>query len=317
MSMHANALRRWAPLGLLVAIGLAGCGTEPAPAPEDAAAVAAFATAEEAWRTQRRERLLAADGWTSLVGLHWIAPGDHRVGSAAGNDVRIAMGPARLGRLSLADGRVRFVPAPGAGVEVGGRAVHEPVALRTDADAAGPDVIAFDGGEGRATVIERMGRLALRVRHARAPSRTAFTGLSYWPAEPSWQVTGRFVPHGAGRTIDIANVLGGVEPLPNPGAIEFSRDGRAYRLEAIDEGGDTLFLVFADRTNGHGSYPAGRFLDVPRPGADGTVVLDFNRAYNPPCAFTDFATCPLPPPENRLDLAVTAGEKAYHEPTPP
>jgi hypothetical protein len=102
--------------------------------------------------------------------------------------------------------------------------------------------------------------------------------------------------------------------MPNPGAVVFEHDGQRHRIEALDEGDGTLFLIFADRTSGHGSYPAGRYLKAPKPDATGRVVLDFNRAYNPPCAFTDFATCPLPPPENRLDIAIEAGEKAYHKP---
>ena len=296
--------------GVLLAALLAGCGPEPAPEPGDAAALAAFASAEEVWRAQRRERLLAPDGWTSLIGLHWIQPGDHFVGSAPGNGMRIAMGPPELGRLALKDGVVRFFPSAGAGATVDGEPANAPVVLRSDADPEGPSVIGFGDGDGKATVIERHGRLALRVRHALAPTRVNFAGLDYWPAAKEWQVEGRFVAHPPGRTIEIADIIGGTEPLPNPGAIEFTRDGRTYRIEAIDEG-DTLFLVFADRTNGHGSYPAGRFMDVPQPDADGRVLLDFNRAYNPPCAFTAFATCPLPPPENRLDLAIPAGEKAY------
>ena len=171
--------------------------------------------------------------------------------------------------------------------------------------------IGFNDGKGQATVIERAGRHALRVKDADAPTRTGFAGLDYWPADPAWRVTGRFVPHPAGRTLDVASVINTIEPMPNPGAIEFERGGHHYRLEALDEGDGGLSLIFADRTNGHGSYGAGRFLDADMPGADGRVVLDFNRSYNPPCAFTAYATCPLPPPENRLDLAVTAGEKIY------
>ncbi len=300
-------------LFLACALG-AACDRSPAPEPVDAASVTAFVTAEETWRAQRRERLLAPDGWTSLIGLYGIEPGEHFVGSAPTNGLRIAMGPAELGLLSLAGGEVRFTPSEGSGVTIDGTAAGGTAVLRTDAHPQGPSVLGFGAGDGQATVIERMGRLALRVRHALAPTRTGFTGLDYWPADPSWQVRGRFLPHPPGRTIDIASIIGGTEPMPNPGVIEFVRDGRTHRIEAIDEGGDTLFLVFADRTNGHGSYPAGRFMDVPRPDDDGNVILDFNRAYNPPCAFTPFATCPLPPPENRLDLAIDAGEKAYRKP---
>src|SRR5690606_24859259 len=150
---------------------------------------------------------------------------------------------------------------------------------------------------------------ALRVRHLDAPTRAAFAGLEYWPAQQDWTVTGRFIAYPPGKVVEMASIVGGVDSMPSPGAIEFQREGQTYRLEAVDDGGGELFLVFADRTNGQGSYGAGRFLYAPMPDADGRVVLDFNRAFSPPCAFTGFATCPLPPPENRLDLAVTAGEK--------
>ena len=111
--------------------------------------------------------------------------------------------------------------------------------------------------------------------------------------------------------MQVANIIGGLDDAKNPGAVEFERDGKTYRIEVIDEGDGELFLVFADRTNGHGSYGAGRFLYTPMPDAQGRVTIDFNQGYNPPCAFTSFATCPLPPAQNRLDLAITAGEKAY------
>ena len=122
---------------------------------------------------------------------------------------------------------------------------------------------------------------------------------------------GKFVPHEAGRTVQIVNVINQVEQVPNPGLVEFQRDGKTFQLEAIDEGEPTLFLVFADRTSGHGSYPAGRYMDIARPDAKGNVTLDFNRAYNPPCAFTAYATCPMPPAANRLDLVIAAGERVY------
>ena len=284
---------------------------------EDAAALDAgdaFARTEAEWRAQREERLLAPDGWASLVGLHWIDAGPHYVGSGANSGIRLSMGPPDLGLLTLEDGEVTFKPARGAGITVDGTAAGGTVVLRDDMAPGGPSVIGFDGTDGKAMVIARQGRLALRVKHAQAPSRTQFAGLDYWPADPDWLVQGRFVPNPPGTTIEIADIIGGTEPVANPGAVEFTRDGRTYRIQALDEGGEELFLVFADRTNGRGSYGAGRFLYVPKPDADGNVPVDFNKAYNPPCAFTSFATCPLPPPENRLDLEVTAGEKAYAKP---
>src|SRR5690606_2820628 len=140
---------------------------------------------------------------------------------------------------------------------------------------------------------------------------TGFGTIDHWPVDAGWMIEARFEPHPAGKTIGIASITGGIDPMPNPGVLAFSRDGSDYRLETLDDGSGGLFIVFADRTNGLGSYGAGRYLDASVADAGGRVMLNFNRAYNPPCAFTDFATCPLPPPENRLDLAVTAGEKAY------
>ncbi|MCR6495816.1 DUF1684 domain-containing protein [Thermomonas sp. S9] len=186
--------------------------------------------------------------------------------------------------------------------------------LRSDADPGGASLIGFDDGKGQALVIARGGRLALRVKHADAPSRVHFSGLDYWPGGPQWRLPARFIPHPPGKTLPVVNIIGITENIPNPGALEFTRNGTRYRLEALAEGEGTLLVVFADRTSGHGSYGAGRFLDAPLPDAQGRVLLDFNRAYNPPCAFTLFATCPLPPPQNRLNLRVEAGEKAYRKP---
>ncbi len=313
--------RRYSAASFLAAVLLAtavGCGGDPLSNSDKgtdlAAEQIAFNVEQQAWRDQRRERLLAPDGWASLIGLHWITPGAHYLGSSAGNGIQLAMGPAHLGMIDLRDEQVRFVPDPAGGPTVDGEPMTGSVVLRSDDDPAGPSVLGFDDDRGQATVILRNERYALRVRHADAPTRTGFTGLTYWPADPDWVLTGRFIPHPPGKVIEVANIIGAFDPTPNPGAVEFQRDGQTHRLEAIDDGSGELFLVFADRTNGHGSYGAGRFLYAPMPDADDRVVLDFNRSYNPPCAFTSFATCPLPPSDNRLDLEVTAGEKSY---TPP
>lgn len=303
---------------LLASLGAvaAGCQRDQPqsamPSSEDAVkAHSTFADEQHVWRLQRSEKLLKPDGWTSLIGLHWIEPGQHYVGSSDDNGIRLAMGPAQFGMIDRDGERVRLVPGKDAALTLDGEPLSGATALKTDADEGGPSVIGFDDGKGIATVIKRGKRYALRVKHADTPSRTKFAGLQYWPPNPEWHVAGKFVPHPAGKTIPVANIIGTIDEVANPGVIEFERDGKTYRIEALDEGEDTLFLVFADRTNGHGSYGAGRFLDAPKPDASGRMMLDFNHSYSPPCAFTAFATCPLPPPENRLDLAVTAGEKAY------
>lgn len=299
---------------LAVLLALSACERAPSqPSPDATAreqeAAKKYANEQYLWRAKRVIDLNRPDGWTSLVGLHWLDPGTHRVGSDADNGIRLAMGPQHLGVFTVRDRQVSFVPDTA--VSVDGKPQRGAAALRVDSDPQGPSKIEFDGDKGLATVIERGGRLALRVKHADAESRLKFAGLQYWLGGRDWQVPARFVPHPAGKTLPIANIIGTTDDIPNPGAVEFERAGKTYRLEALDEGEGTLFLVFADRTSGHGSYGAGRFLDAPMPDQQGRLVLDFNQAYNPPCAFTPFATCPLPPPENRLDLAVEAGEKNY------
>jgi uncharacterized protein (DUF1684 family) len=298
-----------------VALALAACDRGEDEAAARAAADArakAFAAHEAPWRAERRASLLAPDGWTSLIGLHWIDRGAHYAGSAPGNGLKLAMGPAHLGMFDLAaDGRVRFVPAQDATLTLDGQPLQGATLLKTDRDEGGPSKLGFDDGQGMATVIRRGDRTALRVKHAQAESRVRFAGLQWWPGGSEWVVPARFVAHPPGRTLPIVNIIGQVDEMPNPGVVEFQRGDKTYRIEAIDEGEPTLFLVYADRTSGHGSYPAGRYLDIPRPGKDGRVTVDFNRGYNPPCAFTAFATCPLPPAANRLDLAIVAGEKAY------
>lgn len=297
---------------------LAGCGREQPPPvadPGEARAARAFAQAHAAWRIKRRAELLEPDGWTSLVGLHWISRGPHFVGSSGGSGIRIAMGPPELGLLELRkDDTLRFAPARGVALTLDGAPLRGATGLRSDADPAGASRIGFDAGQGSATVIRRGDRHALRVRHAQAATRVGFKGVSYWPASRDWSVQARWIAHPPGRTLPIADIVGTQVAMPNPGVLAFEHGGKAYRLEALDLGDGKLFVVFADRTNGRGSYGAGRYLDAARPDARGRAELDFNRSYNPPCAFTAFATCPLPPASNRLDLAVTAGEKAYAAP---
>jgi len=296
------------------ALTLAGCdrASEPTAARDGEPVVDAFTRGQQAWRDERKASLTKPDGWTSLIGLHWIGQGAHYVGSDADNGIRLAMGPAHLGMLDRKDDRLRFVPDHATALTLNDEPLKQGVDLLSDEADTGPSKLAFDEGRGIATVIKRGDRYALRVKHADAPTRVGFKGIEYWPANTAWVVTGKFVPNTAGKTIPVANIIGTTDEMPNPGAVEFERDGRVFRLEALDEGGDELFLVFADRTSGRGSYPAGRFLYAPKPDAQGRVTLDFNKAYNPPCAFTAFATCPLPPAENRLDLAIDAGEKDYH-----
>ena len=299
---------------LLACIVATACnrGDDGEAARKAAEAARKFAAQEKPWRDARAAALVTPEGWTSVIGLHWLDKGAHYAGSAPGNGLKLAKGPAHLGMFTLdAKGVVTFVPEKGLALTLDGKPLAGATALRTDQAPAGPAKLGFDDGKGTATIIVRGDRVALRVKHADADARTHFKGIEYWPGGPDWTVNAKFVPHPAGKTLPIVNIVNMVEEVPNPGAIEFERDGKLHRLEVLDQGEPTLFLVYADRTSGHGSYPAGRYLDIPRPGPDGRVRIDFNRGENPPCAFTSFATCPLPPTANRLDLAVVAGEKVY------
>ncbi len=305
---------KWIALGLATLL-LAGCGGKPAGEAAGAASQPdpAFAADNQAWRVERYQELIAPDGWTSLVGLHWLSLKAHYIGSSADSGIRLEVGPPKMGMVSSEGDSVWFTPERGAALTVDGKPLGGRIRFYSDRDPE-PTVIGFDDGKGLLTLIRRGDRYALRLKHADAPSRTQFTGLDYWPLDESWRIKARYVPNDAGKTLPIVDIVGITTEMPNAGAVEFERDGRTWRLEATGEPGRELFLIFADRTSGHGSYPAGRYIDLPAPDADGEVTIDFNRAYNPPCAFTPFATCPLPPPENRLDLRVDAGEKDYRKP---
>ena len=173
---------------------------------------------------------------------------------------------------------LRLVPESKVAVSLDGQPLTGGATLKVDTDEAGPSTIGFDEGNGIATVIKRGDRYALRVKHANAPTRADFGKLEYWPGAATGRSTASSSPHPAGKTIPIVNIIGTTEEMPNPGAVEFQRDGKTFRLDALDEGDGELFLIFADRTSGHGSYGAGRYLYAPMPDAQGKVVLDFNQA---------------------------------------
>ena len=262
------------------------------------------------WRKDRIDRLTQPDGWLSLIGMHWLPKnGITRVGAGEANGTRIGVGPSKIGMISVTtSNEVWLQPEAGVALTIDGQPVAGKTRLIADSQGR-PTVVGFDNGNASFIVIERGGRMALRVRDANAPTRTGFTGIDYFPLSRAFRFEADFVPHEAGRTIEIVNILGMVEPMMNPGTVTFMHEGKPVTLEAIDEGDHRLFLVFADRTSGKETYAAARFLYAAYPGPDGRTIVDFNQAYNPPCAFTPYSTCPMPPSGNRMDFAVTAGEK--------
>jgi uncharacterized protein (DUF1684 family) len=263
------------------------------------------------WRSQRVARLEAPDGWLSLIGLEWLKVGTNRIGAAADNDIVLRAGPAKLGTITLAtDGSMRIQLDPTSGARIDDTDAQQ-ATLVDDAHAGegAPTKVSF--GHANFYVIDREGRKALRVKDADAATRTHFVGLDYFPIDPTWRVVADWVPLDPPHTLQMGNVLGSVDTVDVPGKAVFQRNGHTYELMPYqEEPGGELFFVIADQTSGKQTYGAARFLYAALP-KDGKVVLDFNRAYNPPCAFTPYATCPLAPAENRLALAVTAGEKNY------
>jgi hypothetical protein len=260
------------------------------------------------WRQHRHERLSSADGWLTLVGLEWLKDGENRLGSGEGSDIHLPGGPADWGTVTVAGDEITFVPATGASITVDG-APASPAHLVADSQGQ-PTVVR--SGTLSFHVIYR-GSYALRVKDSQAPTLLSFTGVENYPIDASWRFNARFVPAEPGQTIEIGDVLGQLNPMPVLGTVEFERDGQSYSLLGLaEEGTDSIWFLFADRTTGRETYGAGRFLYSDGMPENGHVVVDFNKAYNPPCAFSEYSTCPLPPPQNRLDLAVTAGEKDYH-----
>jgi uncharacterized protein len=264
----------------------------------------------EQWRAARVAELTGEQGWLTLVGLFWLDHGSNSFGRAASNRL-VLDHPAlarQAGTFELDSSGVHFTARRGSGITQAGQPV-----TRADMvmDSQGEPTV-LSSGSLRFFIIERSGRIGVRVRDVDSPRRRQFTPIDYYPVDTAWVLTARFEPYEPHRRIRIINILGLAQDMDCPGALIFNKDGREWRLDAVLESPDdqTLFVIFADRTSGNGSYGGGRFLHVPLP-AQGSASVDFNESYNPPCAFNDFSTCPLPPAQNKLALRVAAGEKAY------
>ena len=253
------------------------------------------------FRAARERSISGPDGWSTVVGLAWLKEGLNRVGSDPDSEVALpAWVPARVGTIIVKAKQAEFRPSPG--VKIPAQALKEDTTILTI-------------GSVKFFLIERAGKFAVRVKDADAPTRKEFTHLSWYPPDPAWRIEGKFVPWDKPRTIKFDTVIEGVaEEDQSPGYVTFTKDAHEYRLDAVVDEGE-LFLIFRDQTSGKTTYPAARFLYAEAPKkltAPAPVVLDFNKAINPPCVFTAYATCPLPPPQNRLTLAIPAGELMYN-----
>lgn len=284
-------------MGVILAGGLALGAQQPS----------SFQKDETAWRAQRLANLTKADGWLSVAGLDWLSAGENTIGSAPDAALRLpAKAPARVGTLTWKDGKVRFQAAPGVVPTLGGKPF-----LQGDLEPdAASSMVSL--GDLRFSVIARGHRMGLRLRDLHSETFQKFKGIPAFAPDPAYRVEGRFEPYTPMKDTRVATVIGIPMDAKIPGRVTFTLQGKRMSLEPVlDDDGITLFFIFRDQTTGHGTYPAGRFLYA-EPAKDGKVILDFNRAENPPCAFTLYATCPMAPEQNTLPIAVEAGEKDPH-----
>ncbi|HYE94843.1 MAG TPA: DUF1684 domain-containing protein [Rubricoccaceae bacterium] len=286
-------------LGVIV-VGLAACS------PADAA----YEEEIEAYRRQRIEGLRRPDGWLALVGLYWLDEGEHSFGADFSNAVVFPPNaPPRIGTFVVEDSTVTMRVEPGVPITHDGQPVTELV-MADDHDGE-PTVVHLASLSWH--VIERSGRLGVRLRDSESPVRTGFDGIETFPTDPRWRIEGRFERYDPPRTARLPTIIAGMdEESTVPGAVVFEVDGEEYRLDVTGAPDATqFFVVFGDATSGHETYGGGRFLYVDAPDDNGRVVIDFNKAYNPPCVFTPYATCPIPTRENRLPVRIPAGEKTW------
>lgn len=258
------------------------------------------------WHLKRAENLKKEDGWLNLAGLIWLQEGENTIGGDASNSIIFPSNhsDAKLGKVILKNGKVSFIAVEKAKVFLGEEAVKEAeIFPYTDK----PVVLKHHSL--RWFIIQRGEKFAIRLRDLESPYLKEFKGIETFPIDKNWCIKAQFVPT-VGKKIKITDITGRTYEQESPGKLVFSINNKEYSLEATSAGKD-LSLVFGDLTNKHESYGGGRFLEVPAPDAEDITYIDFNKAYNPPCAFTPYATCPLPTPENKLSVAIPAGEKRY------
>jgi len=262
------------------------------------------------WDQHRLERLKADDGWLNLVGRTWLKPGENKFGSAKDNNVLIESDkvPDYMGVFIFQDSTVTMKVNDGVDVLFNGKPVKEMVMIGDGRK----DMTVFQYGPIKWNLIVRDTLYGIRFRDLESPYVKSFKGIERFPVNEDWRITAEYKKNNPPKIIAIPNVLGQIEKETSPGAIVFKKDGQTYSLETIDAG-DKLWLILADETSGKETYGGGRFLYIDKPDSTGKTIVDFNKAYNPPCVLTKYATCPLPPKENYLKLRITAGEKVYGE----
>ena len=262
----------------------------------------------KSWHSKRNENLKKENGWLNLVGLLWLKEGENKFGSDKSNDIVFPEGsPAFIGKFILKDTTVTIEVNPDVEIMNDGKKITKLI-LQNDLKG-NPTVLSYKNF--RWHIIKRQDKFGVRLRDLNAPLVKNFKGIETFPINDDWKMEASFVPYNPPREILIPNVLGMIDTSKAAGKIIFKKDGKEFSLEALDGGPDSFFIIFADETSGKETYGAGRFLSVEKPKQGQKFYIDFNKAYNPPCVFTKYATCPIPPKENHLKLRVTAGEKMF------
>ncbi|WP_456405796.1 DUF1684 domain-containing protein [Caldithrix abyssi] len=264
------------------------------------------------WHKERVARLTKPEGWLSLAGLYWLKEGENTFGFGRGHDIEFPgeNGQAQLGSFLLHEGKVSVILSPQAQVLVDSQFVLQSE-LKDDLQGR---PTRMERGRYLWYVIKRGERFGIRLKDRQNPKIKQFKGIKRFPVDLKWRIKARFVPYDSVRMVMVPTVLGTQAPSRSPGELEFTMDGRTFRLQALaDSPNEPLFIIFSDETNGRETYGAGRFLETEAVNQKGETIIDFNKAYNPPCAFTEYATCPLPPAQNHLPVRITAGEMIYED----
>lgn len=272
-----------------------------------------YANEIQTWREARLESLKSETGWLNLAGLFWLKEGRNTFGASSENDLVFQKdkAPEKLGVFILNEGVVVVQISPGLQVLHNGQPVQN-MTMTNDQEGR-PTVLSY--GSLRWYVIKRGERIGIRLRDLNSTQIAEFHGIDSFPIDATWRLPAKLIRHDPPKRISVPNIIGTINEAESPGTLEFKINAQAYRLDAISANADgRLFVVFGDRTTGKETYGGGRFLYVEKPDSTGKTVIDFNKAYNPPCVFTPFATCPLPPEQNRLPIKILAGEKTYHHP---
>ncbi|HSS21979.1 MAG TPA: DUF1684 domain-containing protein [Pyrinomonadaceae bacterium] len=299
---------------LVAAIGSVTCRKTATPKPTIDSA--AHASEIQKWQSDRLASLTKEDGWLTLIGLYWLKEGANDFGSDAKNEIVLPKdkAPSKAGSFHLSGNEVSLIALPGTGLSIVSDAKTEPapltLKLKDDNAEEGPTVVKLNSL--LLTIVKRGDRMGVRVKDTQSQTLKEFKGLEYYPIDSKWRIEARVELYQTAKFIPITNVLGMTEDNISPGALVFDVDGKTYRIDPILEQGETdWFVMIADETTGKETYGAGRYLYVKPPDAGGHTVIDFNKAYSPPCAFTSYATCPLPPQQNHLPFRIDAGEKKY------